>query len=213
MGKMLNKRRIVEGTVQTCHHYVAFWYDIENIPRSTEMVERLTEAAEERAKEMIIEGYHSGELNCTVNERHEEVRGWWEIDKEEPEEKKSKGRQPVPDRICFDVTLKGYNRLDEMDAFEEDDENILEVERLLGDLVKWIVAPNKRSLDSFLKKNKLADLLNGPPTRMSDHSSANYGLAEGIDFILGPHGVVLEGDLSVLDGWRLEVAKAEKLLL
>lgn len=79
----LNKLHRHEGTVNVCAHYVKYRYwDFEAEP-TDELRERLEEAAEDRAKELIIDGYHSGELNCLYvsdDGAEEEIRGWWEID-------------------------------------------------------------------------------------------------------------------------------------
>jgi hypothetical protein len=70
----------VEGTFEVCAHWVRYRY-WDNLPHnpSPELLERLEESAEERAKECIIDGYVEGELNHCDGER--EIRGWWEIDR------------------------------------------------------------------------------------------------------------------------------------
>ena len=66
-----------EGTVEVCCHSVAFRYWDFDHELTDELVEVLTEEGEQRARACIVEGYHSGELNCLYDE--EEIRGWWEI--------------------------------------------------------------------------------------------------------------------------------------
>lgn len=72
-----------KGYVTTCVHRVAFRYWDFEAELTPELESRLTEAAEERAKECIIDGCHSGDLNCyhvDDDGNEEEIRGWWEID-------------------------------------------------------------------------------------------------------------------------------------
>lgn len=73
------KRNIFEGVVETCAHRVSFWFDLEEIELTPELEEWLTEHAEERAKQCIIEGYVSGELNYYHSDTDSELRGWWDI--------------------------------------------------------------------------------------------------------------------------------------
>jgi hypothetical protein len=71
-----------EGTASVCAHTVDFRYWDFEAEVTPELEEELTEHAEQRAQECIIEGYHSGELNCLYvsdDEEEEEIRGWWEI--------------------------------------------------------------------------------------------------------------------------------------
>jgi hypothetical protein len=111
-------------------------------------------------------------------------------------------------RVCFDVTLKGYLAIDEThNAIPQ-----TEVNRLLGDLVKWIVAPDKTALDKFIDANNLRQCLDAEPYPMSEHACRNYGLDEGVDFILDAQGKVVEGDLEILKTWRADVSQAAKLL-
>ena len=72
----------VEGESSICAHNVKWSYDVGELERTVDLIERLEEEAENRAKEMINQGYFSGELNCVVyiNNRDIEVRGWWEIE-------------------------------------------------------------------------------------------------------------------------------------
>lgn len=81
---MKKSRRTFSGTVEVCCHRVSFWYGIERYRLTGEEEQCLTDDAEERAKECIIDGYHSGEL-CSVLVRHKpfkemELRGWWTIE-------------------------------------------------------------------------------------------------------------------------------------
>lgn len=84
--QMPNKRvTTFEGTVETCCHRVAFRYWDFRAVLTDELQQRLTEDAEERAKQCIIEGCHSGDLNClyiTPTGRELEIRGWWEIERD-----------------------------------------------------------------------------------------------------------------------------------
>lgn len=75
------KRRTFDGEVSVCAHRVSFWYDIGERELTDELRERLGEEAESRAKECIIEGCISGELNCLYDDGSEdaEIRGWWDI--------------------------------------------------------------------------------------------------------------------------------------
>jgi hypothetical protein len=65
------------GTVNVCLHHVEYRYWGFETELSPELEELLEEAAEERAKFCINDGYHSGDLNCVYGD--EEIRGWWEI--------------------------------------------------------------------------------------------------------------------------------------
>lgn len=69
----------VEGTISVCAHNVTYSYEVEYLIVTPEMEQRLREEAESRAQVMIIEGYHSGELNCVWECEHE-IRGWWQIE-------------------------------------------------------------------------------------------------------------------------------------
>ena len=66
-----------EGTVFVCAHRVTFFYRIPSVV-STDIKNRLTEAAEKRAKEQIVEGCLQGELNYENDEI--QARGWWMIE-------------------------------------------------------------------------------------------------------------------------------------
>jgi hypothetical protein len=65
------------GRVEACCHQVDFRYWPVQADSDSELAVALTEEAESRAKAMISEGYHSGELNCLYE--GVEYRGWWEI--------------------------------------------------------------------------------------------------------------------------------------
>ena len=68
-----------EDTITVCAHQVSFWFRGDCIGFSDDLRARLTEAAEERAKSQIIEGYASGELCYTDSPIKREYNGWWEI--------------------------------------------------------------------------------------------------------------------------------------
>jgi hypothetical protein len=70
--------RLFEATVEVCGHTVSFWYDLGQQELAYELQAELKEAAERRARELICEDYHSGELNCAYGD--EAIRGWWEIE-------------------------------------------------------------------------------------------------------------------------------------
>ena len=83
---MAKKRKTHSSTCEACSHQIDFYYDTDNIPKldMTE-VATLNEAAEDRANEMVKDGYMSGELCCVITRpsgREYEVRGWWSIHKE-----------------------------------------------------------------------------------------------------------------------------------
>ena len=75
-----NEKNTFDGTVEVLMHEVSFTYfDIE-APITQELTELLTEEAENRAEQMIQEGYNQGELNCYYDgEKEYEIRGWWAI--------------------------------------------------------------------------------------------------------------------------------------
>lgn len=73
------------GCVNVCAHNVDFryWDFMANL--TDELETELTEHAEERAQDCIVEGYQSGDLNYLyVNAKGEgeEIRGWWEINRD-----------------------------------------------------------------------------------------------------------------------------------
>jgi hypothetical protein len=79
------REKNVEGRVNVCCHHVAYRYWWSGKPTLTDDVrDSLKEDAEGRAKECIIEGYHSGELCSLVVEgdKDYEVFGWWEISRD-----------------------------------------------------------------------------------------------------------------------------------
>ena len=81
---MKTKTAEFEGIVNVCAHSVTFRYWDFDLELTDELRDFLTEEAEERAQQCIIEGYHSGELNCLYvddgGEEHE-IGGWWEIER------------------------------------------------------------------------------------------------------------------------------------
>lgn len=87
---MAKKRKTHSSTCEACFHQIAhqidFYYDTDQIKNPTpEEIDALNEAAQERAEEMVKEGYVSGELNCLITRpsgREYEVRGWWSIHKD-----------------------------------------------------------------------------------------------------------------------------------
>jgi hypothetical protein len=73
--------RIHEGTVHVCANQVPFYYRLPakvHFPQET--LDNMTEHAEERAKEMITQGYVEGELNYETEKF--QATGWWRIDNE-----------------------------------------------------------------------------------------------------------------------------------
>lgn len=77
----LHKGRF-DGSVKVCCHRVTFRYWDFGHKLTEDLQEILTDHAEERAKECIIDGCNRGELNCLhVDDNYddEEIRGWWEI--------------------------------------------------------------------------------------------------------------------------------------
>ena len=69
------------SAVEVCCHTVEFRYWDFDHEITENLKALLTEHAEERAKQCIVEGCSSGELNYYhphANEG-EEIRGWWEI--------------------------------------------------------------------------------------------------------------------------------------
>ena len=83
---MAKKSTTHSSTCEACSHQIDFYYDTDQIKNPTpEEIDTLNEAAQERAEEMVKEGYVSGELNCLITRsrnREYEVRGWWSIHKE-----------------------------------------------------------------------------------------------------------------------------------
>ncbi len=84
---------IFEDSVETCCHTVAFYYDLCGMESTPELERTLTEDAETRAREMIIEGYHQGSL-CSIHPHGDmELHGWWRIKEELPSVKAYYDRQ------------------------------------------------------------------------------------------------------------------------
>ena len=68
----------METTITVCLHNVRVLYDISAVDDlSDDLYDDLVSEAEDRAAELIPEGYHSGELNCATDDA--EIRGWWEV--------------------------------------------------------------------------------------------------------------------------------------
>ncbi len=75
------KGRFHGGSTQVCAHRVAFFYRLPLRKRiSKDELFQMTEAAEERAQEMITQGYVEGELNYETDRF--QATGWWRIDHE-----------------------------------------------------------------------------------------------------------------------------------
>ena len=67
-----------ESVVFVCAHRVVFWYHGIS-KRTDELIQILTDEAERRVHECIVEGYRMGELVC-CDRKDKEYRGWWKID-------------------------------------------------------------------------------------------------------------------------------------
>ncbi len=83
---MTKTKQHFEGVVEVCCRRVVFCYwDFEQ-ELTPQLEIELALHAEERAKECIVNGYRSGQLNCfyydNVRIHEEEIRGWWEIEKD-----------------------------------------------------------------------------------------------------------------------------------
>lgn len=72
-----------EGVVEVCCHRVTFcyWNGLKMRKMTPLLMETLEEHVEERATHCIIDGCSSGDLNCVVGQKYEEIRGWWEIER------------------------------------------------------------------------------------------------------------------------------------
>jgi hypothetical protein len=55
--------------IEILQHTISYWYDND---------QDMPEHEQEHVKQMIIEGYSSGELNDETED--EQNRGWWDID-------------------------------------------------------------------------------------------------------------------------------------
>jgi hypothetical protein len=56
--------------VEILQHTIKYYYDNDmDMPKHEQ----------EHVKEMIIEGYNQGELNCLMPDGDTEIRGWWQI--------------------------------------------------------------------------------------------------------------------------------------
>lgn len=65
----------MSGETSVCAHRVRWWF---RTGRKRVLRSDLEEHAEERAEELIRQGYVAGELNY-VHRGEVEIRGWWEI--------------------------------------------------------------------------------------------------------------------------------------
>jgi len=75
------KGRFHEGSTQVCAHNVTFYYRLPARVRiSKDELFQMTEAAEERAQECIVQGWISGELNYETDRF--QATGWWRINNE-----------------------------------------------------------------------------------------------------------------------------------
>lgn len=70
-----------QGEVSVCAHRVSFRYWDFDAQLNSELEQELADHAEERAKECIIEGCSSGQLNFFHTDTEEEIGGWWEINR------------------------------------------------------------------------------------------------------------------------------------
>lgn len=78
------QRRFAETVIEACCHRVKVWYEIGWSRMTGENLIRLEEEAEQRATQMIAQGYHSGELCCLlltpVRRQEREFFGSWSIE-------------------------------------------------------------------------------------------------------------------------------------
>lgn len=78
------RRHIAEGVISACQHRISFWYEIGRAILTETDLEYLEAEAEERARAMIAEDYHSGQLCCAltspVRQVEREFYGWWGIE-------------------------------------------------------------------------------------------------------------------------------------
>lgn len=87
---------------------------------------------------------------------------------------------PAVNRICFEMTIRGYTRLCDLDRGDLADELAL---------VKWVVAPTEEALDLFIDKFKLRQILEELPRKMGAVQS-HYRLKDGVDIILRDDGSI-----------------------
>ncbi len=77
------RRRLAEGVVNCCCHEVDFWYEVGGALLTDDDLRRMESEAEDRATEMIAEGFASGELCCLtftpVRHQERELHGSWSI--------------------------------------------------------------------------------------------------------------------------------------
>jgi hypothetical protein len=79
------KTHTFETTVEVCCHRVALRYWGFTSKLTDGLREELTTSGEDRAKECINDDCREGELNClhvADNGSDEELRGWWEIERD-----------------------------------------------------------------------------------------------------------------------------------
>jgi hypothetical protein len=114
-------------------------------------------------------------------------------------------------RICFDFTLKGYSAIDQRDEFPTK-QDYTTASRLVSELVKWIVAPSKEALMKWVAANGLAEMLDADPYPMSGHASDNYGVGDGVDYILDEEGNVVEKGQETFDMWRKQIEEGQQIL-
>lgn len=67
------------GEASVCCHRITFGYWGFEAELTDELKRDLEESAEERAQELIPQGYHSGILNHFDNDSEAEILGWWQI--------------------------------------------------------------------------------------------------------------------------------------
>lgn len=110
---------------------------------------------------------------------------------------KDNKRTKAVGRKCYDVTLKFYNELEHAGNGEQDP------------LVKWVVAPDLKTLTKWLEDTGLSQHLDGLPREMSALASETYGIANGVDVILGKKGEVVEqAEGETPEKWRQQVVHA-----
>lgn len=75
------KKTIAIGQLEACCHNIRWWYDcnIKKSQQTDDFFNRLQDAAEQRAREMIAEDYREGELCYYDVDTDQEYRGWWQI--------------------------------------------------------------------------------------------------------------------------------------
>ena len=73
-----------ETTVEVCCHRVALRYWGFDHKLTKDLKRTLMREGRSRAKHCIVEGYREGQLNCYYvdGKKEEEIRGWWEIERD-----------------------------------------------------------------------------------------------------------------------------------